>query len=91
VDKDEVKLELIAAVRSYEQGLELIRILEDRPEFASVYPVSRGDEEESRFRYTMRYVPQLPSAAPPAAAPLPGEDAPDERSAHTALLAGGRP
>jgi Tfp pilus assembly protein PilN len=66
VDKDEVTLELTAAARSYERGLELIRILEDRPEFSNVYPVSRGDEEESRFRYTMRYVPQEPSAAIPA-------------------------
>jgi Tfp pilus assembly protein PilN len=68
VDKDGVTLELTAAARSYERGLELIRILEDRPEFSNVYPVSRGDEEESRFRYTMRYVPQEPSAAVPVPA-----------------------
>ena len=96
VDKDGVKLELNAAARSYEQGLELIRILEDRPEFASVYPVSRGDEEESRFRYTMHYVPQDPSAARPVVPPPPDEAAepdeaaaPDERSVPTASLAGG--
>jgi hypothetical protein len=66
VDKGEVTLELNAAARSYERGLELIRMLEDRPEFSNVYPVSRGDEEESRFSYTMRYEPQEPSAAVPA-------------------------
>lgn len=76
VDKDGVTLELAAAARSYERGLELIRILEDRPEFSNVYPVSRGDEEESRFRYTMRYVPQEPSAA--VQAPPDAEVQPDE-------------
>lgn len=70
VEKDVVTIELDAATRSYEQGLELIRMLEDRPEFAQVFPVSRGDEEESRFRYTMRYLPQAapPDGVPPASA-----------------------
>lgn len=95
VDKGGVTLELNAAARSYERGLELIRILEDRPEFSNVYPVSRGDEVESRFRYTMRYVPQDPSAAPPAVPPPPAAAAerdeaadPDERPASTVSLAG---
>jgi Tfp pilus assembly protein PilN len=61
VTKDGVKLDLEAVARSYEQGLELIRLLEDRPEFEEVYPLSRGEEEETHFRYTMRYLP--PEAA----------------------------
>jgi Tfp pilus assembly protein PilN len=93
VEKDDVRLELSAASRSYEQGLELIRMLEDRPEFDMVYPVGReADAEESRFRYTMRYVPQeTPAGAPVApAAPPPAEAGEaDERAAHRASVAAG--
>jgi Tfp pilus assembly protein PilN len=84
VEKDVVTIDLNAATRSYEQGLELIRILEDRPEFAEVFPTSRGDEEESRFHYTMRYLPQAAaSGVPPASAvpPTPAEDAEEEETA----------
>jgi Tfp pilus assembly protein PilN len=75
VEKGVVTLEVIAATRSYDAGLDMIRVLEERPEFADVFPLSRGDEEDTRFRYTMRYLPQPPSAGPgPAASPAPGAD-----------------
>jgi Tfp pilus assembly protein PilN len=85
VEKDVVTIELDAATRSYEQGLELIRMLEDRPEFAQVFPVSRGNEEESRFRYTMRYLPQAapPDGVPPAST-VPAPPAGDGEGEETA-------
>ena len=76
VEKGVVNLEFTAVARSYEQGLELIRVLEDRPEFADVIPVSRDTADESTFRYEMVY---LPAAAPsPEASPAAGEPADDE-------------
>jgi Tfp pilus assembly protein PilN len=66
VSKGEVILDVSAVARSYDQGIELIRLLEERPEFENVYPLSRGEEQETTFRYTMRYLPP-PAARAPAA------------------------
>ena len=76
VEKGVVMLEFTAAARSYEQGLELIQALEDRPEFTDVIPLSRDTGDESPFRYQMRY---LPVAAPsPGASPAAGAPAIEE-------------
>ena len=64
VTKGVVTLEVTAATRSYDAGLEMVRLLEDRPEFAEVFPLGRNDEEEPEFRYSMRYLP------PPAGMPI---------------------
>jgi hypothetical protein len=96
VDKGIVSLELSAAARTYEQGLELIQILEDRPEFASVFPLGRESdaETETRYRYEMRYLPQaapVPGASPAPAVPSPDadieeeEDEPDEQARAASL------
>ncbi|HVR69561.1 MAG TPA: hypothetical protein VMT87_01840 [Vicinamibacteria bacterium] len=91
VEKGVMRLSLTAVARSYEQGIDLIRILEERPEFADVLPVTRDAEVESRFRYRMRYVPQgLAPAAPSAAFPAP-EAAPDDREARVVSTGGGQP
>jgi hypothetical protein len=71
VEKGQVTLDLQARARGYDDGVELIRLLEERPEFENVYPTSRGtlDDGTVEFRYLMRY---LPSATPP---PRPAEAA----------------
>jgi Tfp pilus assembly protein PilN len=90
VEKGAMRLTLTAAARSYEQGIELIRILEDRPEFADVLPRTRDAEEESRFRYEMRYVPAgEASPMPTAASPAP-EAVPDDQEARVAAARGAR-
>jgi Tfp pilus assembly protein PilN len=66
VEKGEVTLGLTAVARSYEDGIDFIRVLEERPEFEDVVPKSRDEERESRFVYTMKYIPP-----PEGAAPLP--------------------
>jgi len=90
LDKGVLRLELTAATRSYEAGYELIRVLEERPEFADVIPLSRGDEEDTRFRYEMRYLPPPSGAVPPvivAPAPAAGQE-PDEATPAGAAPAG---
>jgi Tfp pilus assembly protein PilN len=86
VEKGVMRLDLLAVARSYEQGIELIRILEDRPEFEDVLPVTRDAEVEARFRYEMRYVPQAQRPTAPVP-PVPGEaseEAADEEEARVA-------
>lgn len=72
VEKGVVKLEVDAVARSYEDGLDFIRILEERPEFENVLPLRRGDEGTT-FTYTMTYLPAA-AAPPPAAADDRPED-----------------
>jgi hypothetical protein len=82
VEKGTVKLDVTAATRSYEAGLEMIRVMEDRPEFADVLPLSRSDEDDARFHYRMRYLPPPPGApratTPAAGGPAPAADEPEE-------------
>jgi Tfp pilus assembly protein PilN len=81
VDHGVMRLGLTAVARSYEQGIELIRTLEERPEFADVLPRSRDAEEQSEFQYEMRYVPQAHSpVAPSPATPAPEPPAEDEEA-----------
>jgi len=84
VDDGVMRLELTAVARSYEQGIELIRILEERPEFADVLPISRDAEEESRFQYEMRYVPQAHSPVAPGPATAAPEPPPEDEEARVA-------
>ena len=84
VERGVMLLELTAVARSYEQGIDLIRILEDRPEFADVLPVRRDAEEESRFEYKMRYVPQAPSTTVPSPATPAPEAPPEDEEARVA-------
>ena len=77
VERGAIVIELMASTRSYEDGLELIRVLEERPEFANVFPLSRSAEDDTRFRYTMRYVPDA-GAAPSAPGASPAPAAEDE-------------
>jgi Tfp pilus assembly protein PilN len=93
VEKGVVTLEFTAVARSYEQGLELIQVLEDRPEFADVTPKSRDDADETRFMYEMRYLPGVAGPSVPSASPSPGapeategeeEEAEEEEQARTA-------
>lgn len=66
VKDGQMTLELTAVARSNEDALELIRVLEERPEFEDVLPRARtSNEAETEFRYTMRYTSTAPP--PPAA------------------------
>ena len=93
MDKSGVTLELTASAKSYEQGLELIAVLEERPEFADVLPRGRESDAdgESRYGYEMRYLPQARSPEVPAAEPPASDGAADEQEARTALSDGSRP
>jgi hypothetical protein len=76
VEKGVRTLDLTAVARSNEDALELIRVLEDRPEFEDVLPRSRSGEAENEFRYSMIYHPRpLPLATPPPASPSAGPTA----------------
>lgn len=63
-----VTLNVDAAVKTLESGLDFIRKLEERPEFADVYPkgVTNGRTGDDEFSYVMRY---LGEGAAPAAEP----------------------
>jgi Tfp pilus assembly protein PilN len=83
VEKGQMKLELLAVARSNEDALQLIRVLEDRPEFDDVVPRTRTAEPDGQLsvRLTMVYTPSgrppvaaAAASAPPAAAP-PAEEA----------------
>lgn len=55
VQRGEILLDVTAIGRSAEDGWELVRVLEEQPEFSEVFPKSEG--ENSEFQYTMRYRP----------------------------------
>ena len=56
VKEGQVRLDVDAVVRSAEDGLELVQILQGRDEFADVYPLRVGKTADGgEFRYTMRY------------------------------------
>lgn len=67
VEKGIVSLAIDAVARSKEDGLDTIRVLEEREEFYDVIPTSRGGEEGTTFHYTMKYrasVSAVPAATP---------------------------
>lgn len=62
-----VRLELVAVARSAEQGLGLVRALEERPEFRDVYPLSADQAADGgHFTYSLKYIPPagITSAGP---------------------------
>jgi hypothetical protein len=99
LDKGLVTLEFTAVARSYEQGLELIQVLEDRPEFSDVVPKTRDTADQSRFQYQMRYQPQVAASPAPGASPPPeeateadeAEEEDEDQQARTASAPGARP
>jgi hypothetical protein len=90
VSKGERTLELTAVARTNEDLLELIRVLEDRPEFDGVLPRNRavGAQDEQNFRLTMRYVPPTGpvamAAANATASPAPSASPSPEAAASPA-------
>jgi Tfp pilus assembly protein PilN len=76
VQKGEITVSLDAVARSKDDGLDFIRILEERDEFFDVVPVSRGGQEGTAFYYTMKYksIPRAPVA--PAITEPPAGDEP---------------
>jgi len=75
--KGEMRIELTAVSRSFEDSLALVRALEASEDFDDVYPVSDEGGEGGQARYTMRYRP----VARPAPAPgEPGRGAAEEPS-----------
>jgi len=85
IKKGEMWLDLLAVARSNEDVLELIRVLEDRPEFDDVLPRNRTGEDELTFRLTMRYTPP---AQPPAVAAANPASAPSPSPAATSAVEG---
>jgi hypothetical protein len=81
VRKGQIQLDLSAQAQSKEAGFELLKRLQERPEFEDVVPVTvtgvgQEDEETKEFRYAMRYVPSASPAdelAPAASEPADGE------------------
>jgi hypothetical protein len=64
VQRGEILLDVVAIGRSAEDGWELVRVLEEQPDFSEVFPRSEGENGE--FQYTMRYRPGAgPRPSPP--------------------------
>ena len=77
-----VRLELVAQVQSADEGLGFVRALEQRPEFADVYPLSASQREGgAEFRYSMNYLaPEGRPADSGKAAATPDAAAEDDAS-----------
>lgn len=74
VEAGRVRLEMTVMARSAKDGLDLLPILEQRPEFEGVYPVSVSTRDDgSEYRYAMVY---RPPSGPPRPEPSPGAQAP---------------
>jgi hypothetical protein len=72
VESGRVSLEMTVMARNATDGLELLPILEQRPEFEGVYPVSVSTRDDgSEYRYAMVYRP--PSAPQPSPQEPAGE------------------
>ena len=63
VEKGQVRLQITATARTFEEAMEFTRDLEDRPEFAEVWPTNRGSDPELEYRYDMKYLPPNPKPA----------------------------
>jgi hypothetical protein len=79
-----IQLELMLLARTSGEGLEVLRILEERPEFDEVYPLSfepRADGEQ--VHYAMRYQPppSRPAGEPEGEAPPQQDDAAEDPAA----------
>ncbi len=80
-DQGRLRLGLKAVTHSSDEGFELVKALEDQPDFDEVYPISRGagseDEGEYAFDLTMLYLPSH-APAPDAGAFVAPSDAAGE-------------
>lgn len=77
VEKGQVVLRINATARTFEEALEFMRALEERPEFSNVWPTTRGSGPEGvDYQYEMTYLPQPHRAtASPAPSPAPASSA----------------
>jgi len=72
VERGDIRLDVMAVVRSPEVGWQFIRSLEEGGDFDDVFPLSEGQGGE--FHYKMRYRPRSTPAvadAPPSPSPVP--------------------
>jgi hypothetical protein len=92
VQKGQVTLRLTAVARTVDEALEFMRALEERPEFANVWPTSRGSGQEGfDYQYEMTYVPQPRKAAvSPEPSPAPASSVGTVPPAAVASAAAGR-
>ena len=87
VEKGQRKVEMLGVARGNEDLLELIRVLEDRPEFDDVLPQGRGTNEQNLvdFRLTMKYRPPAePSVVAAANNPAPASSPPSPEASSSA-------
>jgi len=66
-----VTVDLSVVTRTNEDFLELLRLLEERPEFENVLPRDRSGEAEQTFHLNMEYRPELAPSPSPLPAPSP--------------------
>ena len=89
--KGQITLHLTAVARSVDEALEFMSALEARPEFANVWPTSRGSGQEGfDYQYEMTYLPQPRQvAASPAPSPAPASSVETVPAAAVASAAAG--
>ena len=77
VEKGKVVLRINAVARSVDEALGFMRALEEREEFADVWPDNRSSGQEGvEYQYEMHYLPQPRRiAASPAPSPSPAASA----------------
>ena len=74
VERGQFAIGLSAVARSVEDGFEMIRILDERPEFDNVRPVGRNATDQGiAFTYIMNY--NASAAPPPKPSPSPSPEA----------------
>jgi Tfp pilus assembly protein PilN len=77
-----VELELVLQARSSGEGLDVLRVLDERPEFDEVYPVSfELRDSGEQVRYSMRYVPAPAAPAEASSEPEAGQGEPGGEAA----------
>lgn len=77
VEKGHVTLQMNAVARTFEEAMAFQSALEERPEFADVWPTTRAGADEPEYQYDMTYVPQPRKPAPASSAvpvPVPAVD-----------------
>jgi len=83
--KGAISLEMTAQARSYQDGLEFLRLLQERPEFSDVSPKVRGDEQGQMVEYQYRMVYRPEAAVRPRPVAVQATEAPPPSSpAHAA-------
>jgi Tfp pilus assembly protein PilN len=92
VSKGQFNLNVEAIARTSEDGYELIRVLEERPEFSAVIPSSRTEKEGGvSFMYGMKYNPAAVPPPTPAPAASPSPEAVPGEAPPAAESVGGQP